>query len=334
MIVGRFPELRMRRLRKNEAIRSLVRETVLTVDDLVYPMFVVEGKGIVEEIPSMPGKFRYSVDTLTEEVERIKELGIKAIILFGIPGHKDEVGSDSFSDEGIIQRAVRSIKKNVPEMYVITDVCFCEYTSHGHCGYLVKKNGEWEVDNDKTLELLQKQVVSHAKAGADMVAPSGMMDGMIKAIRTALDSAGLKNIPIMSYSAKYASAYYGPFRTAAESAPAFGDRRSYQMDPPNINEALREVSLDIQEGADIVMVKPALAYLDVIRKVKETFGYPTAAYNVSGEYSMIKSAVLKGWLDEKRVVLETLISIKRAGADIILTYFAPEVAQWLREGFV
>jgi len=331
MITGKFPELRLRRLRKNETIRRMVRENVLSVDDFIYPLFIVEGKGVKEEIPSMPGQYRYSIDRVIEEVGEVKELGIPAIILFGIPAHKDELGSDSFSDEGIIQRAIRAIKKEYPDMYVITDVCFCEYTSHGHCGYL-RCNGEsCDVDNDKTLELLKKQVVSHAKAGADMVAPSGMMDGMIKAIREALDEAGFTEIPIMSYAAKYASAYYGPFRDAAESAPSFGDRRSYQMDPANSDEALREVALDIQEGADIVMVKPALAYMDVIRRVKETFKYPTAAYNVSGEYAMVKAAAMKGWIDERKVVLETLLSMKRAGADLILTYHAKDAARWLKE---
>lgn len=332
MLTGKFPQLRLRRLRKNENIRRMVRETRLSVDDFIYPLFVVEGEGVKEEIPSMPGQFRYSIDRLVEEVAEVKELGIPAIILFGIPKEKDEFGSDSFSDEGIIQRAVRAVKENVPEIYVITDVCFCEYTSHGHCGYLKCNGNDCDVDNDKTLELLKKQVVSHAKAGADMVAPSGMMDGMIKAIREALDEAGFTEIPIMSYAAKYASAYYGPFRDAAESAPAFGDRRSYQMDPANTDEALREVALDIQEGADIVMVKPALSYLDVVRRVKETFKYPTAVYNVSGEYSMVKAAALKGWIDEKRIVLETLLSMKRAGADLILTYHAKDAAKWLREG--
>ena len=332
MLTGRFPHLRPRRLRVNESIRRLVRENNLSVDDLVYPIFVVEGSNVKEEIPSMPGQFRYSVDRLTDEIGEVKELKVPAVILFGIPGHKDELGSDSFSDEGIIQRAVRAIKSEHPEMFVITDVCLCEYTSHGHCGYLKRDLKGYEVDNDRTLELLAKQVVSHAKAGADMVAPSGMMDGMVKAIREALDRAGFSHVSIMSYSAKYASAYYGPFRDAAESAPAFGDRRSYQMDPANAREALKEVALDIEEGADIVMVKPALAYLDIIRQVKDTFRYPTAAYNVSGEYAMVKSASIKGWIDERKVVLETLLSIKRAGADIILTYHAKDVARWLREG--
>lgn len=332
MLTGKFPQLRLRRLRKNENIRRMVRETVLTPNDFIYPIFVVEGENVKEEIPSMPGQFRYSIDRLPEIGETVLKLGIPAVILFGIPEHKDELGSDSYSEKGIIQRAVRKLKGELPELYVITDVCFCEYTSHGHCGYLACSGEVCDVDNDKTLELLKKQVVSHASAGADMVAPSGMMDGMIKAIREALDGAGFTDIPIMSYAAKYASAYYGPFRDAAESAPAFGDRRTYQMDPANFNEALREVALDIQEGADIVMVKPALAYMDVIRAVKETFKYPTAAYNVSGEYSMVKAAVMKGWIDERRIVLETLTAMKRAGADLILTYHALDAAKWLKEG--
>jgi len=331
MLTGNFPQLRLRRLRKNEKIRSMVRETVLTPADFIYPIFVVEGENVKEEIPSMPGQFRYSIDRLPEVLSQVEELQIPAVILFGIPAHKDELGSDSYSEEGIIQRAVRKIKREFPDTYVITDVCFCEYTDHGHCGYLTCSGEVCDVDNDKTLELLKKQVVSHAQAGADMVAPSGMMDGMIKAIREALDGAGFTEVPIMSYAAKYASAYYGPFRDAAESTPAFGDRRSYQMDPANSDEALREVALDIKEGADIVMVKPALAYLDIIRRVKETFKYPTAAYNVSGEYAMVKAAAQKGWIDEKRVVLETLTAMKRAGADLILTYHALDAARWLKE---
>jgi len=331
MLTGDFPSLRLRRLRKNENIRRMVRETLLTVNDFIYPIFVVDGENIKEEIPSMPGQFRYSIDRLPEILFQVEDLKIPAVILFGIPSHKDEFGSDSYSEDGIIQRAVRKIKEETKEIYVITDVCFCEYTNHGHCGYLSCRGEVCDVDNDKTLELLKRQVVSHAQAGADMVAPSGMMDGMIKAIREALDGAGFSDIPIMSYAAKYASAYYGPFRDAAESTPAFGDRRSYQMDPSNLLEALREVALDIKEGADIVMVKPALAYLDVIRLVKEEFKYPTAAYNVSGEYSMVKAAALNGWIDERKVVLETLTAMKRAGADLILTYHALDAARWLKE---
>ncbi len=322
-----FPVHRPRRLRKNENIRRLVRETYLSVDDFIYPLFIEDGKNIKVEIPSMPGIYRYSLDRIDEELEQVVELGIPAVLLFGIPSHKDAVGSDTWSDEGIIQKSIRYIKEKFPQLYVITDVCFCEYTEHGHCGVL----HEHDVDNDLTLENTKKQVVSHARAGADMVAPSGMMDGVVKAIREALDEAGFTNIPIMSYSAKYASSYYGPFRDAAESAPAFGDRRTYQMDPANRREALKEVSLDIEEGADIVMVKPALAYLDIISDIKRNFNLPVAAYNVSGEYSMIKAAGKLGWIDEKKVMMETLTSIKRAGADIIITYHAKEAARILKE---
>ncbi|GAB6072535.1 porphobilinogen synthase [Venenivibrio stagnispumantis] len=321
-----FPTNRLRRLRKNENIRRLVRETHLSVDNLIYPIFVEDGVNIIKEIPSMPGIFRYSIDNLSKELDEVVELNIPAILLFGIPSHKDEIGSDTFNDEGIIQRAIRYIKQNYPQLYVITDVCFCEYTSHGHCGVLHNH----DVDNDATLENTKKQVISHAKAGADMVAPSGMMDGVVKAIREALDSAGYYDIPIMSYSAKYASSYYGPFREAADSTPAFGDRRTYQMDIGNRLEALREVALDIEEGADIVMVKPALAYLDIIREIKDSFNIPLAAYNVSGEYSMIKAAGKLGWIDEKKVMLETITAIKRAGADIIITYFAKEIAKMIK----
>jgi porphobilinogen synthase len=323
-----FPLLRARRLRNKEGIRRLVRETKLDINDLICPVFVHYGEGIREEIPSMPGVFRYSLDKLIDEVKEIRDLGIPAVILFGIPEHKDHVGSDTWNDEGIIQRALRLIKKEVPDIYVITDVCFCEYTTHGHCGVVV--NGD--VDNDLTLENLKKQVVSHAMNGADMVAPSGMMDGMVKAIRTALDEAGFYHIPIMAYSAKFASAFYGPFRDAAESAPAFGDRRTYQMDPANAREALKEVLLDVEEGADILMVKPALSYLDVIYRVKEITLLPVCAYNVSGEYSMIKAAGKLGWIDERRVMWEALTSIKRAGADMIITYFAKEVAKIINRG--
>ena len=322
-----FPVHRPRRLRRNENIRRLVRETNLSVDDFIYPLFIEDGENIKIEIPSMPGIYRYSLDRIDEELDEVVELGIPAVLLFGIPSHKDAVGSDTWSEEGIIQKAIRHIKKNYPQLYVITDVCFCEYTEHGHCGVL----HEHDVDNDLTLENTKKQVVSHAKAGADMVAPSGMMDGVVKAIREALDEAGFSNIPIMSYSAKYASAYYGPFRDAAESAPAFGDRRTYQMDPANRREALKEVALDIEEGADIVMVKPALAYLDIISDLRNNFNLPVAAYNVSGEYSMIKAAGKLGWIDEKKVMMETLTSIKRAGADIIITYHAKEAAKILKE---
>jgi porphobilinogen synthase len=320
-----YPQSRLRRLRRTETLRALVRETQVEVSDLIYPMFVVEGKGIKEEITSMPGIFRYSPDQLPGEMEEIAGLKIPAVLLFGIPENKDDTGSSAYHPEGVIQQAIRVIKKSVPELIVITDVCLCEYTSHGHCGIVT--NGE--VDNDQTLPLLAKMSLSHVEAGADIVAPSDMMDGRVKKIREALDEKEFQHIPILSYAAKYASAFYGPFREAAESIPQFGDRRGYQMDPPNVREALREVAQDIDEGADIIMVKPALAYLDVLRQVRNTFNYPLAAYNVSGEYAMVKAAAQRGWLDEKRVVLEILTAIKRAGADIILTYHAKEVAQWL-----
>jgi len=320
-----FPDLRLRRLRRNEALRALIRETKVEIGDLIYPLFIVEGNKIKQEISSMPGQFRLSSDLLPKEAEEIARLGIPAIILFGIPKRKDEVGSSAYHPKGVIQQSIRAIKKATPELLVVTDVCLCEYTSHGHCGVVV----DGYVDNDKTLELLAKTALSHAQAGADMVAPSDMMDGRIKAIRQALDGDGFQNIPVMAYAAKYASAFYGPFREAAESAPQFGDRRSYQMDPPNWREALREVEQDIAEGADIVMVKPALPYLDVIRKVRDTFNHPLAAYSVSGEYAMVKAAAQQGWLDEKRIVLEMLTAIKRAGADIIITYYAKEAARWL-----
>ncbi len=321
------PYYRPRRLRRNENIRRMVRETHLHVDDLIFPLFVTEGQNVKNPIQSMPGNFQLSIDLLVEEVKQVHQLGIPAIILFGIPAEKDAVGSDAMKDEGIIQRAVKAIKDAVPEMYVITDVCFCEYTDHGHCGAVI----DGDVDNDSTLEMLGKQVVSHAQAGADMVAPSGMMDGMVGAIREALDDNGFEKIPIMSYAAKYASAFYGPFRDAAESAPQFGDRRTYQMDPANAREAMYEVDLDVNEGADIIMVKPALAYLDIIRRVRERVDLPVAAYNVSGEFSMVKAAAQQGWIDEQRVTLEILTSIKRAGADLILTYHAKDVARWLAE---
>ena len=322
-----FPQVRLRRLRRTEALRALVRENHVDVGDLIYPMFIVEGKGIKEEITSMPGIFRHSPDRLPLEIEEIAGLKIPAVLLFGIPENKDETGSSGYHPEGVIQQAIRVIKKSVPELVVITDVCLCEYTSHGHCGIIT--NGQ--VDNDQTLPLLAKMAISHTEAGADIVAPSDMMDGRVKVIREALDEEGFQHIPILAYAAKYASAFYGPFREAAESTPQFGDRRAYQMDPPNVREALREVEQDIAEGADIVMVKPALAYLDVIRQVRNTFNYPLAAYNVSGEYSMIKAAAQRGWIDGKQVILETLTAIKRAGADIILTYHAKEFAQWLRD---
>jgi porphobilinogen synthase len=295
------------------------------------PLFVRPGSGIKREISSMPGNYQFSADTLVEEVKEIASLGIPGIILFGIPDSKDELGTEAYADNGIIQKAIRAIKENVSDILVITDVCMCEYTNHGHCGYIKKdkKTGEYQVDNDETLKLLSKEALSHAKAGVDIVAPSDMMDGRVGAIREILDQNGYENIPIMSYAAKYASAFYGPFRDAAESPPSFGDRRSYQMDTPNSEEAIREASLDIDEGADIVMVKPALPYLDIIRLIKDQFGYPVAAYNVSGEYSMVKAAHEKGWLDEKTVAMEILMGIKRAGADIILTYWAKDAARWL-----
>ncbi len=326
-----FPKYRPRRLRSNKLLRELIRETHLSVKDLIMPLFVRPGNGIKSEISSMPGNYQFSVDTLVEEVKELASLGIPGVILFGIPSTKDELGTEAYADDGIIQKAIRTLKENVSDILVITDVCMCEYTNHGHCGYIKKdeKTGEYLIDNDETLKLLTKEALSHAEAGVDIVAPSDMMDGRVGAIRDILDGNGYENIPIMSYAAKYASAYYGPFRDAAESPPSFGDRRSYQMDTPNAEEAIREVSLDIEEGADIVMVKPALPYLDIIRLIKDQFGYPVAAYNVSGEFSMVKAAHEKGWLDEKAVALETLISIKRAGADIILTYWAKDAARWL-----
>jgi len=321
-----FPQLRMRRLRRTEALRTLVRENRVDVDDLIYPIFVIEGQGIKQEIASMPGIFRYSPDQLPAEVEAIAGLKMPAVLLFGIPEHKDEVGSSAYQPDGVVQKAIRAVKSTVSEVLVVTDVCLCEYTSHGHCG--IVDNGT--IDNDRTLPLLAKTALSHVEAGADIVAPSDMMDGRVKAIRETLDEKGYEHIPILSYAAKYASAFYGPFREAAESAPQFGDRRSYQMDPSNTREALREVEQDIAEGADIIMVKPALAFLDVIREVRSTFNHPLAAYNVSGEYAMVKAACQQGWLDEQKVVMETLTAIKRAGADIILTYHAKDVARWLR----
>jgi len=320
-----YPAYRPRRLRKNENFRRLVRETRLSVDDLVYPLFAVTGKGAKKPINSMPGNFQMSIDHLVKEVQKTKDMGIPAVLLFGIPDKKDEVASGAFAKDGIIQQAVRRIKDKVPDILVITDVCLCEYTSHGHCGMLEGHH----VDNDTTLEVLAETAVSHAKAGADMVAPSAMMDGQVGAIREALDEEGFEDVPIMAYSAKYASCFYGPFREAAESAPQFGDRKAYQMDPPNSDEAIREIGLDVEEGADVIMVKPALAYLDVIRRAREEFDLPIAAYNVSGEFSMIKAAANLGWLDGERAMMETLTAIKRAGADIILTYFAKEAAKIL-----
>ena len=321
-----YPDYRPRRLRKNENLRRMIRETSLSVDDLVYPLFVTAGKKIKKPIDSMPGNFQLSLDYLAKEVKTTKDLGIPAVLLFGIPEKKDEEGSGAYDRDGIIQRAVREIKDKVPDILVITDVCLCEYTSHGHCGIL---DGDY-VDNDSTLEILAETAVSQAEAGADMVAPSAMMDGQVLAIRDALDEDGFDDLPVMAYSAKYASSFYGPFREAAEGAPQFGDRTTYQMDPPNSDEAIREITLDVEEGADIIMVKPALAYLDIIRRAKEEFDLPLAAYNVSGEFSMIKAAETMGWLDGTRAMMECLTSIKRAGADIIITYFAKEAAALLK----
>ncbi|MBR9974551.1 MAG: porphobilinogen synthase [Bacteroidetes bacterium] len=318
--------IRTRRTRMTEGLRSMVRETVLTPKDFIYPLFVVPGSGVRREVKSMPGVFNLSVDEAVKESREVFKLGIPAIILFGIPKHKDETGSEAWDPNGVVQEAVRKIKKAVPQLVVITDVCMCEYTSHGHCGIV---RGE-EIVNDATLELLAKEALSHAEAGADMVAPSDMMDGRVAVIRAALDDSGFTNLPIMSYAAKYSSGYYGPFRDAADSAPAFGDRRSHQMDPANSDEAIREVAIDIEEGADIVMVKPAGPYLDIIRRVKDEFGMPTAAYQVSGEYAMIKAGALNGWIDHDRVMMESLIGIKRAGADMMLTYFAKEAARLLK----
>jgi porphobilinogen synthase len=322
----KFPVTRARRLRENAVVRDMVRETRLSIDDLIMPLFVVEGLAQKQEIKAMPGQFRYPVKGLVDECRKLMDLGVKAVILFGIPETKDAKGSGAWNDKGIVQQAIRAIKKNVPEMLVIADLCLCEYTSHGHCGVVSGKR----IINDATLGLLARTALSQVKAGADIIAPSDMMDGRVQAIRTILDKNGHEHTPILSYAAKYASGFYGPFREAAESAPAFGDRRSYQMDPGNVREALKEIELDIEEGADIIMVKPALAYLDVIRAARESFRLPVAAYNVSGEYSMVKAAALKGWIDEKRIILEILNSIKRAGADIILTYHTGEVAEWLK----
>ncbi len=321
----RFPEYRPRRMRRNENLRRMIRETSLGVDDLVYPLFVVHGRSVHEEISSMPGQYRFSVDRLGQEARVIREHGIPAVLLFGVPERKDPLGSEAYAEDGIVQRAVREIKAAVPELMVITDVCLCEYTDHGHCG----KIECGEVDNDATLELLARTAVSQARAGADMVAPSDMMDGRVGAIRQALDREGFPQIAILSYAAKYCSSFYGPFREAAESAPRFGDRKAYQMDPPNWREALREVELDIQEGADMVMVKPALPYLDVICRVREEFQFPLAAYQVSGEYAMLQAAARLNWLDRERAMLETLTCIKRAGADVIITYFALAAARLL-----
>lgn len=323
----KFPEIRGRRLRKKDVLRELVKETDLDPNDFILPVFIKDGIGIIEEITSMPGVFRYSIDYAIKFIDKNIKNGIKNFLLFGIPHYKDEQGSMAYSKEGIIYKAVKEIKKNFPEVVIATDVCLCEYTSHGHCGII--KNGD--VDNDSTIELLAKAALTYAEAGADIVAPSAMMDGQVMAIRKELDKNGFKDTLIMSYSAKYASNFYGPFREAADSKPMFGNRKSYQMDYRNAREALKEIQLDINEGADIVMVKPALSYLDIIRRAREVFNVPIAAYNVSGEYSMIKAASEKGLLNEKEIVLEILYSIKRAGADIIITYFAEEATSWLKE---
>jgi porphobilinogen synthase len=320
-----FPDYRPRRLRKSKHIREMVCETKLSVDDFIYPMFIAPGRRFKEEITSMPGIFRQSVDNAIREIKQVRELGINAILLFGIPQLKDELGSEAYNEKGIIQRALREIRQRFENMVLVTDICMCGYTSHGHCGII--RGGK--VDNDATLEYLGQIALSHARAGADIVAPSDMMDGRVGTIRNALDENGLIDTGIMSYSAKYASAFYGPFREAAKSSPEFGDRKEYQMDPPNVREALREIALDIEEGADIVMVKPAMPYLDVIRAAREEFDYPLAAYNVSGEYSMVKAAGKLGWIDEKLIIMEMLTSIKRAGADIIISYFAKEAARLL-----
>ncbi|PLX75890.1 MAG: porphobilinogen synthase [Desulfuromonas sp.] len=321
-----FPEYRGRRLRRNENFRRMIRETHLRVDDLIYPMFSAFGENIKKEIPSMPGIYQQSIENIVAEAKEVYDLGIPAVILFGIPEFKDAVGQDAYSETGIIQETIRAIKKEVPELTVITDVCMCEYTDHGHCGII--KDGD--VDNDETLNLLAAEALSHARAGADIVAPSDMMDGRVAAIREILDANDFSHIPVMSYAVKYASAYYGPFRDAADSTPQFGDRRSYQMDPANRMEAIREATLDVQECADFLMVKPALAYLDILRELKDRFDLPLVAYNVSGEYSMVKAAAEKDWIDGDRVMMETLLGMKRAGADLIITYHAKEAARLLK----
>jgi porphobilinogen synthase len=328
---GVFPTVRPRRLRHNPLVRDLVRETTLTVRDLIFPLFVRPGRGVKKEIASMPGNYQLSPDRLADEVGAVVALGVRAFILFGIPARKDAEGRAALDDDGIVQQALRSLRGTFKDaVLLLTDECFCEYTDHGHCGVLSETTGRLDLDNDATLPNLAAQCVSHARAGADVVAPSGMLDGMVGAIRSGLDAAGFAHVPILSYAVKYASAFYGPFRDAAESPPQFGDRSSYQMDPANGDEALREAALDLAEGADMLMVKPALAYLDVIRRVKERFGVPVAAYNVSGEFAMVKAAAARGWIDERRTALEILTGIKRAGADMILTYFAPDAARWLR----
>jgi porphobilinogen synthase len=326
-----FPETRMRRLRQNEAMRRLVRETSLSTDDLIAPLFVRPGRKVKKAITSMPGQFQFSVDEAAKEAAALYKAGIPAVILFGIPAKKDRTGTGAYAADGIVQKAVKRIRKEVPELLVMTDVCLCEYTSHGHCGVVKKSGKDFEVDNDATLKLLAKTAVSQARAGAHVVAPSAMMDGQVAAIRDSLDRAGLTDTAIMAYSAKFASSFYGPFRDAAESPPQFGDRSTYQMDPANAREALREVEMDVSEGADIVMVKPALGYMDIISMVRDEFDLPVACYNVSGEYSMVKAAAGKGWIDERRTALEILTGLKRAGADMIITYHAGDAAAWLKD---
>ncbi len=326
-----FPVVRNRRLRSSAGLRSLVRETRLDATDFIMPIFITEGEGVQEEISSMPGVYHWSLDTMERELAEIAEAGLQSVMVFGVPDHKDALGTSAYDDNGITQRAIRKMKALYPELVVIADNCLCQYTDHGHCGVVHTTECGAEIDNDESLELLARTAVSQARAGADIIAPSNMMDGFVWAIRNALDEAGYKNVPIMSYSVKYSSAYYGPFREAAHSAPQFGDRRTYQMDPANSREALREAQSDVDEGADFLMVKPALAYLDIIRMLRDRYALPIVAYNVSAEYSMVKAAALQGWIDEKAIVLETLIGMKRAGADLIITYHAKDAARWLRE---
>ncbi|THF83785.1 porphobilinogen synthase [Cohnella fermenti] len=325
-----FPTIRHRRLRSSAAMRNLVREHYLHVNDLIAPIFVIYGEGVKNEIPSMPGVYQWSIDRLEEEVRELTEAGIQAVLLFGIPEHKDSVGTGAYGEDGIVQQATRRIKELAPELVVIADTCLCEFTDHGHCGVVHHTAGSAVVDNDESLELLVRTAVSQAQAGADIIAPSNMMDGFVAAIRKGLDEAGFADIPILSYAVKYSSAYYGPFREAAQSAPQFGDRKTYQMDSANAREALREAQSDIEEGADMLMVKPGLAYLDILRLLKDRFDLPVAVYNVSAEYSMVKAAALRGWIDERAIVLETLTGMKRAGADMIITYHAKDAARWLR----
>ncbi|WP_248927431.1 porphobilinogen synthase [Paenibacillus hamazuiensis] len=327
-----FPIVRNRRLRGSQAIRNLVRETSVSVNDLIYPLFVTHGSNVKEEIPSMPGVYHYSIDRLEEELAEVVALGIQAILLFGVPETKDAKGSSAYDPNGIVQQATRKIKQLHPNLLVVADTCLCQFTDHGHCGvvHVDEHRNCADIVNDESLELLVKTAVSQAEAGADIIAPSNMMDGFVHAIRQGLDEAGLENVPIMSYSVKYASSFYGPFRDAAHSAPQFGDRKTYQMDPANVREAIREAEADVVEGADMLMVKPALAYMDVIRVIKENFDLPLVAYNVSAEYSMVKAAAQNGWINEQSIVMETMIGFKRAGADLIITYFAKDVARWLK----